>query len=265
MAKYNAYSQEIIAFAREYGPEHSIEETAAAITERFGRPMTYGQTKSMFHNHHIHASPRKGRPGKTKYPDGMGDYIREIATGRTKYEIAELVNAKYGPGTITPTGAHTYKKNHKIKTGLTGQYQKGNVPYNKGKHPPTVGRMAETQFKPGNKPHTWRPVGSERINVDGYIEVKVKDPKTWKAKHRLIWEEHNGPVPKNHVVVFKDGNKLNTDISNLALVSKSVHARMNQLGIQNPGAEIFDTAVAVAKLASEAGRLKRKKKEGKGK
>ena len=260
MARYDAYSPEIIAFAREYGPQHTVEETAAAITERFGRKVTYRQAGAMFKNHRIHAAPRKGRPGKTKYPDGMGDYIREIAKGRTKYEIADLVNEKYGPGTITPASVHAYKKNHKITTGLTGHFRKGQVPHNKGTHPPTKGRMAETQFKPGSMPHNWRPVGSERINADGYVEVKIREPKTWKAKHRLIWEEHYGPVPANHVVIFKDGDKLNLDINNLALVSRSVHARMNQLGIQHPGADVFDTAVAVAELASETGKLKRRRK-----
>ena len=236
MAKHDAYSPEIIAFAREYGPQHTVEETAAAITERFGRKVTYQQASAMFKNHRIHAAPRKGRPGKTKYPDGMGDYIREIAKGRTKYEIADLVNEKYGPGTITPASVHAYKKNHKITTGLTGHFRKGQVP------------------------HNWRSVGSERINADGYVEVKIREPKTRKAKHRLIWEEHYGPVPANHVVIFKDGDKLNLDITNLALVSRSVHARLNQLGIQHPGADVFDTAVAVAELALETGKLKRRRK-----
>ena len=267
MATYNAYPQEIIDFVREYGPQHTIAETAEAVTEKFGRTMTYPQARAFFSNHHIHAAPRTGRPGYTHYPAGMLDYIREIAKGRTKYEIADLVNEKFGPGTITPRQVHAYKKNHKITTGLTGQFQKGQAPPNKGKKwdefipPESQARSRATTFKTGNRPHNWKPVGSERINVDGYVEVKVAEPKTWMAKHRLIWEEHYGPVPENHVVIFKDGDKLNLDIDNLALISRALHARMNHMGIMAPGIEAFDTAVAVAGLAAEAGRLKKERRK----
>ena len=33
-----------------------------------------------------------------------------------------------------------------------------------------------TWFKKGHIPANYRPVGSERVNADGYIEVKVADP-----------------------------------------------------------------------------------------
>jgi len=39
----------------------------------------------------------------------------------------------------------------------------------------------------------------------------------------LIWEEHFGPIPPNHVVHHKDGNKLNNSINNLELMSKKQH------------------------------------------
>ncbi|MEN6487843.1 MAG: HNH endonuclease [Smithella sp.] len=65
-----------------------------------------------------------------------------------------------------------------------------------------------TQFKKGNKPANWVPIGTERTNRDGYVEVKIADGrlnKNWKAKHIFIWETANGPVPKGHVVIFGDG------------------------------------------------------------
>lgn len=103
------------------------------------------------------------------------------------------------------------------------RYQKGCIPANKGKKmdPDTYTKCAGTMFKKGNMPANHRDVGSERINKDGYIEVKVAEPNKWKAKHRVIWEEANGPVEKGYNVQFKDGNRLNVSLENLYLISRS--------------------------------------------
>lgn len=103
------------------------------------------------------------------------------------------------------------------------RYQKGCIPANKGKKmdPDTYTKCAGTMFKKGNMPANHRDVGSERINKDGYIEVKVAEPNKWKAKHRVIWEEANGPVEKGYNVQFKDGNRLNVSLENLYLITRS--------------------------------------------
>jgi len=38
---------------------------------------------------------------------------------------------------------------------------------------------------------------------------------TEKQLHRVIWEEHYGPIPAGHQVMFKDGDKRNVAIGNL--------------------------------------------------
>ena len=257
MGKHDAYPQEIIDFARQVGPTHTVAETAALITEKFGRTVTYQQARTLFKNHRVQSKPRKGQPGRSKFPDGMEDFIRSIAPGRSSSEIADLVNARYGPGTISAGQVYIYKKNHGIQSGIDTRFKKGQVPHNKGTHPPTCGRMAETQFKKGNLPHNTLPIGTELVRDDGYLWVKLADPNVWKQKHRLIWGEHNGPIPEGGLVVFRDGDRMNTDISNLALIDKSVNARLNHMGIRHAGApELFDTAVLVATIAAEAGRRK---------
>jgi hypothetical protein len=92
-------------------------------------------------------------------------------------------------------------------------FKKGNVPVNKGVTRPagwSPGNMARTQFKKGNISHTWKPVGSYRVNADRYLEVKFCDApgpwmNRWKSVHVLIWEQANGPVPAGLVVAFKKG------------------------------------------------------------
>lgn len=91
------------------------------------------------------------------------------------------------------------------------QFQKGIVPWNTGLkgicHPASV----PTQFKAGNRPHTWKPIGSLRINADGYLDRKVSDtgypPRDWVSVHRLVWMQVNGPVPPSHVITFKPGRR----------------------------------------------------------
>jgi hypothetical protein len=100
------------------------------------------------------------------------------------------------------------------KLSVATQFKPGQAPANKGLRRPgwAPGRMAATQFKPGTMPHTWVPVGSYRINSDGYLDRKVNDlpgPShvRWHPVHRLAWIEANGPVPPGRTVVFKPGRR----------------------------------------------------------
>ena len=106
---------------------------------------------------------------------------------------------------------------------VAARFQKGHVPDNKGKKvsPETYAKLHPTMFKKGHRPINHREVGSERINVDGYIEVKVAEPNRWKVKHRVIWEQHNGAIPRGFNVQFKNHNPLDCRIENLYLISRS--------------------------------------------
>lgn len=107
------------------------------------------------------------------------------------------------------------------------RFGKGHEPWNKGASWDSGGRSSETRFKPGTMPHNHKPIGHERINVDGYRERKVAEPKTFRAVHVLLWEEHLGPVPKGFAVIFKNRDKTDIRIDNLALVSRADLMRRN--------------------------------------
>ena len=94
----------------------------------------------------------------------------------------------------------------------TSRFEPGLEPWNKGKSYKAGGRSRETQFKPGQRPHTWVPIGSYRLDAAGTLQRKISDDpggphKRWRAVHELVWIEHHGPVPKGHIVVFKPGLK----------------------------------------------------------
>lgn len=103
--------------------------------------------------------------------------------------------------------------------------QPGSTPWNKGAHYVAGGRSAETRFQPGHKPHTWNPIGHERLTKEGYLQRKVTDTgvtrRDYVAVHHLLWIERFGPIPQGHAVGFRDGDKTHIEIDNLELVSRA--------------------------------------------
>jgi len=90
------------------------------------------------------------------------------------------------------------------------QFQKGQRAWNEGIEYRPGGRTPETQFRPGNRPQTWVPIGTYRIDPDGVLIQKMNDDPgparvRWQPVHRTVWVKANGPVPPGHVVVFKAG------------------------------------------------------------
>jgi hypothetical protein len=116
------------------------------------------------------------------------------------------------------------------KLGEQYRFKKDHATWNKGVKGITYPGMEATQFKKGRLPHSWLPIGSERMN-DGYLQRKMTDtgypPRDWICVHILLWERHHGPVPKKHNIVFKDRKKSNIFIENLECISRADHMRRN--------------------------------------
>jgi hypothetical protein len=124
--------------------------------------------------------------------------------------------------------------------GVPYRFGKGHVPANAGLRRPgySPGRMSETQFKKGNRPHTWMPIGSHRYSKEGYLQQKVTDtgypPRDWVAVHILLWIEANGPVPPGHAVSFKDKDKTHIVLDNLELISRGELMKRNSYHYNYP-------------------------------
>ena len=189
-----------------------------------------------------------------RYTEEEKQFFREFIPGHSYKHIAEEFTRRFRP--ITSDQARAFCKNNKIRTGRTGRFRRGMPTWNKGKHYQAGGRCVETQFKKGHIPANWKPVGSERVNVDGYVEIKIREPNKWTLKHRHVWQQHYGDIPKGNMIVFKDGNRLNTDIDNLMMISNGLNARLSNLGLQNAReAGALEEAVMTAKIAERIGRL----------
>ncbi len=167
--------------------------------------------------------------------------------------LADLINQKFDLS-LTPIQIKTYKKNHNLSSGLTGQFEKGLVPYNKGKKCP--GKTSSTSFQKGSIPHNTVPVGTELTKADGYMWVKIADPNKWRQKHILIWEEANGKRPSGHVIVFADQNRRNFELGNLVLVSREELFICNRKRLLFSDEELSKSGILISKVLAKAQKKK---------
>lgn len=192
-----------------------------------------------------------------KYTDEMKQFILDNYKGRYNQELVDLFNQKFNTN-ITSRTIKSYKANNNLNSGLTGKFRKGQTPHNKGKKMPkeVYEKVKHTMFANGNVPPNHRPVGSERISKDGYIEVKVAEPNKWRLKQRVVYEEAKGKIPEGCTIIFLDGNKQNCNIDNLRCITRSELLYLNCNGLNNSN-EITETGILMARLD----RAKNKKKQ----
>ena len=147
----------------------------------------------------------------------IGELIGRSA--RQVYQAAERLGIKKPEIYRSIAG----KKGTQSEAAKAHRFTKGQVPQNKGKKMSTeiYAKVAPTMFKKGNTPVNHREVGSERVNVDGYVEIKVAEPNKWKLKHRVLWEQVNGEIPSGMNIQFKNGNSQDVRIENLYLISRA--------------------------------------------
>lgn len=117
------------------------------------------------------------------------------------------------------------RKSAGFMNGPLCKFQRGHKTWNKGIHWNPLGSRS-SQFKKGHIGARQKEVGAERRTRDG-IEVKIEQPNKWESKARVVWERDVGPIPKGAIVRLKDGDWNNCIASNLMLISRAEHARLN--------------------------------------
>lgn len=147
--------------------------------------------------------------------------------------------------------------NFASENSIKSRFKAGVKVWNKGlKGWQAGGNSTKTQFKKGQLPHNTRKDGDERINVDGYTEVRVGKAK-WMLKHRLVYQEHyKVELVTSQYVSFKDGNRQNFDIDNLIIKSRAEMMEKNTLHQYPP--ELQDVIRVLGKVKKT---IKKKIKE----
>ena len=90
------------------------------------------------------------------------------------------------------------------------------------------------------------------------------NPRTWELVHQRVWRAAHGAVPAGHAVVFKDGDKRNTKLGNLELVTRAELMRRNSIHTRRSPAEkeAIYALIAVKRMITmkETGRGKKQVK-----
>lgn len=147
---------------------------------------------------------------------------------------------------VNTTALHSSLLRFKIKSGRTGRFEKGDIPFNKGLK--GQGFSPQTQFKKGNVPAGTHQVGTERKRSDGYVWVKIAEPRTWREKHVLLYESVHGKVKKGHAVIFLDQNPDNINIDNLKMVERRLLLRLNKNGYKKTPEPLKSSVLAFSEL-----------------
>lgn len=239
MSRMIRLTPEEIAWLAEAFRQHRPAELAEAFAARWGRryaPTTLKRAAGLL-------GIRSGRPKGT--PKGLLTvwtpeqiaFLRAWRPYETLADLTRRLNRHFGTSFSTSAVGGTCMR-YRIAAGDDGRFLPGEKPWNtglKGYH--SGGGSPLHQFKPGNMPPTWVPIGTRIKNSNGYWKKKVADSpgpglsrRGWRECHRLVWEAAHGPQPRGTAIVFIDGDLENLNVDNLACVTCAELARLNQLG-----------------------------------
>lgn len=125
-----------------------------------------------------------------------------------------------------------------ISAGTKYRFPKGHKPHNKGRKlseyvdKVTIDKIKNTTFKKGSVPHNTKHDGAISLRCDKsgikYFFIRISKAK-WIPYHHHLWTEANGPIPKGHIVVFKDKNSMNCKLENLEVISYAENMKRNTI------------------------------------
>lgn len=265
MKRYSAGERAWLVENYRYG---TLEDTLDAFEAEFGRRPTSGSLVTKASDMGLRKDSTLGHISWT--PERIA-WFRAYVPGHSEGEISAEHERLFGKP-LTRSQVKNAKQRLGVKSGTNGgRFEKGRAGgFKSDEHRRKFMEAGEaTRFKKGQIPHNGhQPIGTERIDRDGYTWVKTamrkKDPRTahdnWSMKHRLVWEQANGKaVPDGCIVVFADGDRTNFDPENLVLETRSEHAVIARSRLPYHDAETHEVARAIALVKSAKANAKRER------
>lgn len=194
---------------------------------------------------------------KYDYSEEKVNYLRNNVKGISLKELTKRFNQEFNCN-VSEEIISRMKRKLNLTSGVNTRFKKGQNSWNKDRKMSVeqYEKCKKTMFQKGNLSNA-RPIGDERIDIDGYTYIKVKQPNKWVLKHRWIYEKEKGKIPKGYNLIFADGNKQNLDLDNLILVSNAELFIINQKGLYKKDKELTKAGVAVAKVLEQVNKRKK--------
>ncbi len=235
-----------LAWQDDYIRQHYPTGNTVEIAAHLGR--TPQRIRTRANELGVAKSPGSKAKRQGMFTPALDDVLRRLYAEHTNAELSERLGLPRKA--IAKRGNDLgLRKSHAILSHTSraamlragprpGQFSKGFSPWNKGLKGYSV-TLARGHFKPGNLPPTHVPVGTERWttppkskpHAPRYLKRKVAEPNVWKFAHHIAWEQHHGPIPRGHIVVFLDGDTANADPANLTCIPRSDLGVANGAGI----------------------------------
>ncbi len=255
------YTPEQIEFLNAGYQAMHVRDLTRAFNKTFGTEKTDGMIEAALKKRKI----KCGRSHKYRliqrlriFTPEQARFLRNNYTGNSIEYLTRLFNTIYKTD-MRESQIKAFVKNRGITSGRTGRFEPGHKPWNTGTKGKGLTGRNITSFKKGNVPPNRKPLASERIDSkDGYTLIKVAEPDPhtgfptrYKHKHVHIWEQANGPVPEGMILAFRDGDKTNTALENLMLISRAELLRLNKHGYKDSPDVLKPSVLALAKLEAK--------------
>ena len=240
MTKYHKYTEEEAAYLQSLSSLVLTRvQVAEKFNEHFGTSLSVDSINRWAKSHGI-----KLTYTLMEYSDDEIALMKKLRPSTECKELADILTKTFS---IKRTESGIQRKC--IELGLTGptdgKYKNG--------HKVWCQDMNYDEFRSHYTNETWenykkKPEGyNKKFNVGDistklgsansdkrYYYMKVSSDKNlpkreqWKPLQRIVWEQHYGPIPKDHIIIFLDGDSMNCDISNLACVDKATGMSMSK-------------------------------------
>lgn len=236
------WTEEETRLLRQHYPSKSQKEVAALL----------GRSHKAIASRAKLLGVRRIRQNYQKWTVAEDRVLRKLYPHRSTKEIGEKLGRRFyvvyqraGKLGLKKTAAYmaspaACRLRRGDQVGRAYRFPKGHVPANKGARRPgwSPGRMASTQFKKGERAGAaqakWVPIGTVKMNADGYLRRKIADEPeaiagkgghstNWEFIHRRVWEDAHGPIPSGYRIWWKDGNRENCALENLQILSGADH------------------------------------------
>lgn len=168
----------------------------------------------------------------TPYTSEQNDWLKRFANTVPYSQLAVLFNQKFAK---------------QVTSGALRQ------------HCESIGIYSENQYQFGNK-SAWNKAEllTERVDSRGNVVIKISDLEHgWVNKARYVYEQALGKIPKDHQVVFLDGNRHNFELSNLYCIPVQYMLMMNRNHWFTTNRNLTLTAIKLCELnyASKANEM----------